>query len=407
MAANLGMNIDWRLKDPGMFNRGIENFSRPDADPTNMEEMQGLLNWQQKMGREDAARTTLSQVDKLKADQKEAEDKARRSAAGQQVSGLSKAMENVINSALPAEQKKKVLASLQTRADAIGMPEGINTMNMATQLEDKAVQRSLQNEQAVRAKNAELRAQGMEERDIQRHEIQMRDADYRVQVQGLDLNAKKYQNAVTQLKNMDLSDQAAVNRVIADWAKQGIDIEGSVDAVRKSNRHRELQIEQLEKANEDNAEFDMTAKQLQEEYELTEGQAEQIRRAASLDAKAARTYLSKMLLADQSKEIPSAAMAGLFKDAALASVQSEIGGFLGASEEEMEALAAKIALKASDIYVNGDAADPVAALIKAQSEVGLASESEGGSREAEIQAFTETLQRLAEQQNLDTELDNL
>jgi hypothetical protein len=407
MAANLGMNIDWRLKDPGMFNRGIENFSRPDADPTNMEEMQGLLNWQQKMGREDAARTTLSQVDKLKADQKEAEDKARRAAAGQQVSGLSKAMENVINSALPAEQKKKVLASLQTRADAIGMPEGINTMNMATQLEDKAVQRSLQNEQAVRAKNAELRAQGMEERDIQRHEIQMRDADYRVQVQGLDLNAKKYQNAVTQLKNMDLSDQAAVNRVIADWAKQGIDIEGSVDAVRKSNRHRELQIEQLEKANEDNAEFDMTAKQLQEEYELTEGQAEQIRRAASLDAKAARTYLSKMLLADQSKEIPSAAMAGLFKDAALASVQSEIGGFLGASEEEMEALAAKIALKASDIYVNGDAADPVAALIKAQSEVGLASESEGGSREAEIQAFTETLQRLAEQQNLDTELDNL
>jgi hypothetical protein len=120
MAANLGMNIDWRLKDPGMFNRGIENFSRPDADPTNMEEMQGLLNWQQKMGREDAARTTLSQVDKLKADQKEAEDKARRAAAGQQVSGLSKAMENVINSALPAEQKKKVLASLQTRADAIG-----------------------------------------------------------------------------------------------------------------------------------------------------------------------------------------------------------------------------------------------------------------------------------------------
>lgn len=407
MAANLGMNIDWRLKDPGMFNRGIENFSRPDADPTNMEEMQGLLNWQQKMGREDAARTTLSQVDKLKADQKEAEDKARRAAAGQQVSGLSKAMENVINSALPAEQKKKVLASLQTRADAIGMPEGIDTMGMATRLEDKAVQRSLQNEQAVRAKNAELRAQGMEERDIKRHEIQMRDAEYRVKVQGLDLNAKKYQNAVTQLKNMDLSDQAAVNRVVADWAKQGIDIEGSVDAVRKSNRHRELQIEQLEKANEDNAEFDMTAKQLQEEYELTEGQAEQIRRAASLDAKAARTYLSKMLLADQSKEIPSAAMAGLFKDAALASVQSEIGGFLGASEEEMEALAAKIALKASDIYVNGDAADPVAALIKAQSEVGLASESEGGSREAEIQAFTETLQRLAEQQNLDTELDNL
>ena len=86
------MNIDWRLKDRGMFNRGIENFSRPDADPTNMEQMQGLMNWQQQMGREDAARTTLAQVEKLKAEQKEAEATRQGQARSAALNELSKAI---------------------------------------------------------------------------------------------------------------------------------------------------------------------------------------------------------------------------------------------------------------------------------------------------------------------------
>ena len=151
MAANLGMNIDWRLKDPGMFNRGIENFSRPDADPTDMEQMQGLLNWQQKMGREDAARTTMAQVEKLKAEQTTADNLK----AAQRQAGIRNNMDRIARDEfMSPEQKQIALNGLQAQLNtltttdqqvALNSGYGLKTLNAA----DEEQRRKNQEERAA------------------------------------------------------------------------------------------------------------------------------------------------------------------------------------------------------------------------------------------------------------------
>lgn len=53
----------------------IENMGRPNVDPNNPDDLQKLMQWQQKMGREDAARTTMGQISLL--DKKRREDEAK------------------------------------------------------------------------------------------------------------------------------------------------------------------------------------------------------------------------------------------------------------------------------------------------------------------------------------------
>lgn len=134
MAANLGMNIDWRLKDPGMFNRGIENFSRPDADPTNMEQMQGLLNWQQQMGREDAARTTLSQVEKLRAEQKQSAQARMKASIAQRQA----AIEKLLDADMPQEQRQAALDGIENSMRVDAAAAGLDPTKMVG-LADKAL----------------------------------------------------------------------------------------------------------------------------------------------------------------------------------------------------------------------------------------------------------------------------
>lgn len=160
MAANLGMNIDWRLKDPGMFNRGIENFSRPDADPTNMEQMQGLLNWQQQMGREDAARTTLAQVEKLKAEQ----TTSRNLEAAKKAASIRNTMDVLARHDMPEDKREIAMSGLQAQLDALSVTEDQvransgykqRTTNAATQ---EATARSQEARAAAEAERAEERS---------------------------------------------------------------------------------------------------------------------------------------------------------------------------------------------------------------------------------------------------------
>jgi len=54
----------------------IKQTFRPDVDPNDPEGLKRLMQWQQQMGREDAARTTMGQVSLLDRQRKEAEVKA-------------------------------------------------------------------------------------------------------------------------------------------------------------------------------------------------------------------------------------------------------------------------------------------------------------------------------------------
>ena len=134
MAAGLGMNIDWRLKDPGMFNRGIENFSRPDADPTNLEQMQGLMNWQQQMGREDAARTTLTQMEKLKAEQKQSAQARMQTSIAQRQA----AIEKLLDADIPQEQRQAALDGIENSMRVDAAAAGLDPTKMVG-LADKAM----------------------------------------------------------------------------------------------------------------------------------------------------------------------------------------------------------------------------------------------------------------------------
>jgi len=71
--------------------RPIENTFRPQADPEDLGSMQNLMQWQQKMGREDAARTSLLQVNKLQEQQRQQTTAAARAKISPILQGISEA----------------------------------------------------------------------------------------------------------------------------------------------------------------------------------------------------------------------------------------------------------------------------------------------------------------------------
>jgi len=54
------------------FTRPVQNMSRPNVDPNDPEGLKRLMQWQQQMGREDAARTTMAQYEMAEEKRKEA-----------------------------------------------------------------------------------------------------------------------------------------------------------------------------------------------------------------------------------------------------------------------------------------------------------------------------------------------
>ena len=66
IAGTLGTSVD---AEP--YVTGVENTFRPNADPENVDQMRNLMEWQQRMGRTDAARNTMVSIRDLEERQKE------------------------------------------------------------------------------------------------------------------------------------------------------------------------------------------------------------------------------------------------------------------------------------------------------------------------------------------------
>lgn len=156
-----------RERDISSLTRGIENTSRPNVDPNNAAQLEGLMNWQQRMGREEAARTTLARVEQVKAEQQEATaiEAARKQA------DIRGQMDKIArDTGIPQEEKQIRLRGLQASLNALSTTEqqinlnsgyDVKTLNGATQEATAAAQESREVAR-FNAANAEIQRESAE-----------------------------------------------------------------------------------------------------------------------------------------------------------------------------------------------------------------------------------------------------
>ena len=168
-AVNLGgmlsqMNSDLSKKpDVSGLMRNIENMSRPDAQGGDLESQQKLFDWQQKMGREDAARTTMTGMRDLREEQRRAAEEKRKAdltAGGRAEAQIQQAMTAAIMdpSIDPVEQSKRI-AALQDQLINVSEKYGTDatrTAGMAQKLFQQRDQQKLQGLQTAAAEGAAL-----------------------------------------------------------------------------------------------------------------------------------------------------------------------------------------------------------------------------------------------------------
>jgi len=137
MLSQMGSTLG-RAPDISQLTKNITNTTRPNVDPTDIKGMMQLQNWQQQVGREDAARTTQAGIGQLRAAQaKQAEaDKAAKAQQGQAaLAQINQGMQALhSNPDISEEVKAERMAALQLRANETATTYGLNplsTMNMA------------------------------------------------------------------------------------------------------------------------------------------------------------------------------------------------------------------------------------------------------------------------------------
>lgn len=131
--------------------RNIENMSRPDADPTDIASQQSLMQWQNQMGRTDAARTTQAGINNMQAKQAQQQ----KAAAEGKVANITASMQQIEkNPNMTREHKNQTQAMLQEQLTALSSQVGRNLGNTLTQIQGAASQEQRAVDAAQRAKEA-------------------------------------------------------------------------------------------------------------------------------------------------------------------------------------------------------------------------------------------------------------
>jgi len=263
----------------------------------------------------------------------------------------------------PADKQEK-LTALQQSANAIGgAVPGLDPMSisqMSMQAED-AVFRQTEarkaSERADKGLQIRLKQLGLSEEASQRAAEQHREfmdtSDYRATKRKLELDSAQYASATQLARGL-----AGTEEGKEKFLQTHPDKEGVFTAIEKENEAKDLQLEKLRKDAED-GKFSYKEEDVREMLGLDkDADVSTFMKLAKHDPKTANTVLSKTLASSYaSRTVPSAAMAGLFQEAALGYVQNNIDfpGF--DTDEEQEAMAAKLALKAADAFVNGASID--------------------------------------------------
>jgi hypothetical protein len=264
---------------------------------------------------------------------------------------------------LSPSDKQEKLTALQQSANAIGgAVPGLDPMNisqMSMQAED-AVFRQTEarkaSERADKGLQIRLKQLGLSEEASQRAAEQHREfmdtSDYRATKRKLELDSAQYASA-TQLARGLAGTEGGKEKFLQTYP----DKEGVFTAIEKENEAKDLQLEKLRKDAED-GKFSYKEEDVRKMLGLDkDADVSTFMKLAKHDPKTANTVLSKALASSYaSRTVPSAAMAGLFQEAALSYVQTL--NLPGRDTEEKEnAMAAKLALKAADAFVNGSSID--------------------------------------------------
>ena len=286
------------------------------------------------------------------------------------LSYLQNQMQSVLkdSSLSPTAQQNK-LNQLQEAANAIGRsvpgldPMAVGGLSMKVENEVFQQQESRrQSERADESLNLRFKSFGLQEDQArmaaEKHTEWSNTANYRTAMRDLELGEAQYTQALQLARGLSTVEGGREKFIQAHPDKAGV-----FDAVAREQETKDLQLETL-RENKEAGKFDYTDKQLLEFLDVSENATEEqkqaveqavktIQQVAKINPRQANklleSYVSKKLIG---REIPSAAMAGLFKDAALSYVKTiNLPGF--DSDEKEEALAAKLALQAADEYVNG------------------------------------------------------
>jgi len=286
------------------------------------------------------------------------------------LSYLQNQMQSVLkdSSLSPTAQQNK-LNQLQESANAIGRSvPGLDPMavgGLSMKVENAIFQQQeakRQSERADESLNLRFKSFGLQEDQArmaaEKHTEWSNTANYRTTMRDLELGEAQYTQALQLARGLSTVEGGREKFIQAHPDKAGV-----FDAIAREQETKDLQLETL-RENKEAGKFDYTDKQLLEFLDVSENATEEqkqaveqtvktIQQVAKINPRQANklleSYVSKKLIG---REIPSAAMAGLFKDAALSYVKTiNLPGF--DSDEKEEALAAKLALQAADEYVNG------------------------------------------------------
>lgn len=286
------------------------------------------------------------------------------------LSYLQNQMQSVLkdSSLSPTAQQNK-LNQLQESANAIGRSvPGLDPMavgGLSMKVENDIFQQQearRQSERADESLNLRFKSFGLQEDQArmaaEKHTEWSNTANYRTTLRDLELGEAQYTQALQLARGLSTVEGGREKFIQAHPDKAGV-----FDAIAKEQEAKNLQLEEL-RTNAEKNKFDYSEEELMKILQVSTDASDQekkeakstvqaIKRVANVSPSQANkileSYVSKGLIG---REIPSAAMAGLFKDAALSYVKTiNLPGF--DSDEKEEALAAKLALKAADEYVNG------------------------------------------------------
>jgi hypothetical protein len=347
----------------GAGNQFVDSFRRTMAPTPDMDDSGSLSDyakWARRNGYEDEANKylVLSEGQRKKEEDKA---KANRLQMGQaSIANLqNKYMDTLKDPSLSETDRKAKLDNLQASMNAIaGAVEGMDPSKVGMigqQTEAADLQRRASEQQMRLADERNQRAWeqfdlSKEEsaRAAERHEEWRQTQDYRVEAQQLELEAKQYQAAVNAAKGL-IGQEGGREKFVATFGEERAGVYDSL------NRQREAQELQLQEARDTAAKgkWNYTDEQLKE-MGISEAAIPAIQRAGQTRPQLGHRAVEAVLLKQfETAEMPTAAVLGLFKDAALSHiVEHDINVAKGwDSDEDREAAAGKLALKMAERYI--------------------------------------------------------
>ena len=378
----------------GMFNLGSAIGSAPAVAAEKEQKQRMFSELQSAISSNDpdiidqAAKSALKIDPQLGLELSEKSRILRKSRRTQNAQGSLAYLQNQMQSVLkdsslkPVEQQNK-LNQLQEAANAIGLNvPGLDPMavgGLSMKVEDAVFQQQearRQSERADESLNLRFQSFGLQKDQArmaaERHTEWSNTADYRQTIRDVELGEAQYKQAVQLARGLSTVEGGREKFIEAHPDKVGV-----FDALAKEQEAKDLQLETL-RENKEAGKFDYTDEELLEFLGVSENATEEQKQAAGETVKTIQrvskinprqanklleSYVAKKLTG---REIPSAAMAGLFKDAALSYVNTiDLPGW--DSDEKQEALAAELALKAADAFVNGAPIDQAILLFSADS----------------------------------------